>query len=164
MAERKKKKEPEDATGGNINQVRDILIGPFQREQEARLDALERTLQRYKEEAEAATSHLEEKLSKRLTEVVKESKDADKALGKDLSKAQSKLAGEIESQERQSKERLNTLRSDVEVELVRLRDEKAGKEDLGDYFMELGLRLKGESSMEKIQKALANARGGDAKA
>ena len=164
MAERKKKSQAEEAAGGNINQVRDILIGPFQREQEARLDALERTIERHKKEAAEAASRLEEKLSKKLDELTKSSKEADKALAKDLDKAQKQLAADLEALEKRATEHLNTLRSDLELELARIRDEKAGKEDLGDYFMELGMRLKGETSLEKIESTLSSMRSGDAKA
>jgi len=162
VAERKKKSAAEEATGGNINQVRDILIGPFQREQEARLDALERTMERHRKEAADAASKLEEKLSKKLDELTKSSKEADKALAKDLEKAQKQLAAEIEALDKQTKAHLNTLRSDLELELARLREDKAGREDLGDYFMELGMRLKGETSLEKISSTLSSMRSGDA--
>jgi len=52
--------------GGNINQIRDILIGPFQREQEARFERAERSLARLAEETTAATTRAQEKLQKSL--------------------------------------------------------------------------------------------------
>lgn len=165
MAERgKKKAKVEDPTGGNINQVRDILIGPFQREQEARLKTLERTLERYKKDTVTAAERLESKLQKKMDEAAKSSKSADKDLQSSLDEARAEFAAEIEALEKQTVDHLNTLRSDVELELARLRDEKTGREDLGDYLMELGLRLKGESSLEKIETTVARTRGGDAKA
>ena len=43
-----------------------------------------------------------------------------------------------------------------------LRAATVGREDLGDYLMEIGLRLKGESSLKSIESSLKSGKGGAA--
>ncbi len=184
MAERDKEMSVEDSGGGNINQIRDILVGPFQRQQEARVDALERSVARNEKDAASAGKRLEEKLlkkidatseklsakieglSKSLKELGKTQKSEMDALGKDLAKQieqlHVKLAAEISDLERLTEERLAALRHDLDSQVARLNEEKTGREDLGDYLVELGLRLKGEASLASIESSLKDAVGGDA--
>lgn len=172
----KGKKDPapaEDVGGGNINQIRDILVGPFQREQESRLASLEKALERYQAESEAATQRAQqklekkietttEKLSEKISELGKALKATEKAQGKALEKAQSDLATELAGLEQLMEEQIRALREDVESGMAELRDAKVGREDLGDYLMEIGLRLKGESALQSIEGSLKSGKGGAA--
>ena len=176
--------EQDDPTGGNINQIRDILVGPYQREQEARLATLEKALERYKSESDAATTRAREKLEKqiaatseklsnKISDLSKALKEADKAqtkalkdLNKDLStqveKLTAKVAADLKDLEKHTDDHLRALRDDMEAGVAELRDAKVGREDLGDYLMEIGLRLKGESSLKSIESSLKSGKGGAA--
>ena len=173
-----------DPTGGNINQIRDILVGPYQREQEAKLAHLEKLIERYRTESDNATARAQEKLEKRiattseklaakvtdLTKTLKESnKGQDKALdalGSEISdkidELQAKMASDMKDLEKLTEEHVRTLRADFDAGIAELRDAKVGREDLGDYLMEIGLRLKGESSLKSIESSLKGGKGGAA--
>lgn len=165
--------QPEEAAGGNINQIRDILVGPFQREQENRLAQLEKTLERYQAEADAATKRAQEKLEKRIdgasdklgekiSDLSKALKAAEKAQGKALDEVQSKLASDMKDLEKLIDDHVRALRDDLEAGMAELRDAKVGRQDLGDYLMEIGLRLKGESALQSIESSLKSGKGGAA--
>lgn len=183
MADKGKNRSAEEDVGsGNINQIRDILVGPYQREQEARLAQLEKALERYQKEADAATKRVQEKLDKRLdatadklgakiSDLAKALKQAEKeqsqalqALDSEVAaridELQAKIAADLKELEELTDENLRALRTDMEASAASLHDAKVGRQDLGDYLLELGLRLKGESSLEAIESSLKGARGG----
>ncbi len=176
---------PKEAGGGNINQIRDILIGPFQRDQEARFDRVEQSLQRAAGEAADATARAQEKLqksldaavdgleaklsdlSKRMTDLDDTRKREAAAMAEDLTRQlrelETKLGAELRELDRHTEERLRGVRSDMDAALAVLRDEKTSRHDLGDYLMELGLRLKGEASLSALDSSLEEAIGGASK-
>jgi hypothetical protein len=190
MASRSKAETPPSAASegggsGNINQIRDILIGPFQREQEATFARVEQTLERIAREAEDRTARAQEKLQKALEASVTglESRIADLAkrvelldettrrdasqLASDVernrSETQARLQSEIQDNERSTERRFATLRQEIEAELASLRDEKTSRHDLGDYLAEIGLRLKGERSLAALDASLQDALHGGSK-
>jgi hypothetical protein len=169
--------------GGNINQIRDILIGPFQRDQEARFARAEQSLERIAREAAEQTEHASAQLRKaleaavdaieaRLTDLTKRLAESDSSakreltrvsddLGAHLRDVDRRLRTEIEENERSADRRLRSLREEIEAALAKLRDEKTGREDLGDYLMEIGLRLKGEPSLNALETSLEDALRGE---
>jgi chromosome segregation ATPase len=177
LAEKTKKQAEDEAVGGgNINQIRDILVGPFQREQEARLDQLEREVARHKKEGDAATKRAQEKLEKQLaaasekltnkiSDLNKALKDSDRAnadaleaMSKELTERieelQAELAADIRSLEKHTEKQASALRKDLNDAVAHLRDDKVGRHDLGDYLMEVGMRLKGESALQAIESSV----------
>lgn len=176
---------PQKEGAGNINQIRDILIGPFQRDQESRFERMEQTLQRAASEAADATTRSQEKLqksldaavdgleaklsdlSKRMTDLDDTRKREAASLAEDLTRQlrelETKLTTDLRDLERHADERLRGVRGDMDTALAELRDQKTSRHDLGDYLMELGLRLKGEASLSALDSSLQEAIGGASK-
>lgn len=170
---------PAPETGGNINQIRDILIGPFQREQEATVARLEQSLERAAREAEDRTARAQEKLQKaleasvagleaRISDLAKRVEQLDETTRRDASQLasdlerqmkemQGRLLSEIQDNERSTERRFLTLRGEIDAELAKLRDEKTSRHDLGDYLAEIGLRLRGERSLAALDASLKDA-------
>jgi hypothetical protein len=176
-------KDEAEGGPGNINQIRDILIGPFQREQETRFARNEQSLERVAREAaeqseraaaqirkalEAAVDSLEARLAD-LTKRLAEADDGAKRglarvsdeLGKQLRDCDARLRAQVEELARDAEARVRSLRADTEAAVAALRDEKTGRHDLGDYLTEIGLRLKGEPSLRALESSLADALHGD---
>jgi hypothetical protein len=169
--------------GGNINQIRDILIGPLQREQDARFARNEQTLERIAREAaeqsERAAAQLRkaleaavDSLEARLADLTKRLAEADDGarrglarvsdeLGKQVRDFDTRLRAQVEEVARDAETRVRALRADAEAAVAALRDEKTSRHDLGDYLAELGLRLKGEASLRALESSLADALHGD---
>jgi hypothetical protein len=170
---------------GNINQIRDILIGPLQREQEANFARLEQNLERIARESEDRTARAQEKLEKsletavtalesRIGDVSKRLEQFDEATRRDASQLasdmereikdlQTRLSSEMQSNERATDKRFATLRQELDAELAAVRDEKTSRHDLGDYLAEIGLRLKGEASLKALDASLLDALNGGTK-
>jgi uncharacterized phage infection (PIP) family protein YhgE len=177
---------PDPIGSGNINQIRDILIGPFQREQEAAIGRIEQSLERMARESEDRTARTQEKLQKGLEAAVTglESRLAD--LGKrvdqldettrrdaanlaseierEIKETKAGLLSDIQDNDRATDKRLIALRAELDAELAGLRDEKTSRHDLGDYLTEIGLRLKGEASLAALDASLQDALHGGKKA
>jgi len=178
---------PTSETGGtgNINQIRDILIGPLQREQEANFVRLEQTLERIEREAEDRTARAQEKLSKaleaavtglesRIGDLSKRLEQQDETTRRDASQLasdiereikelQNHLTSEIQGNERATDKRFTVLRQELDAELAAIRDDKTSRHDLGDYLAEIGLRLKGEASLKALDASLLDALNGGSK-
>lgn len=139
---------------GNIDQIREILFGATQREQEERSTSLERQLER---EGKRAADHLEK------TKASLE-RSLDKLAG-DLGARLDQIAQRIEQVDADARkatdeaaQNLDQKLSDVSHELHelidRLEKQKTGREELGDQLMELGLRLKGDITLGTIESSL----------
>jgi predicted RNase H-like nuclease (RuvC/YqgF family) len=170
---------------GNINQIRDILIGPLQREQEASFARVEQTLERLEREAEDRTARAQEKLTKSLEAAVTalESRIGDLSkrvdqldettrrdasqlasdIEREIKEMQTRLTSEMQSNERATDKRFTVLRQELDAELANLRDDKTSRHDLGDYLAEIGLRLKGEASLQALDASLLDALNGGTK-
>jgi len=178
-------KREESIGSGNINQIRDILIGPFQREQAARFDRMEQALQRAIADSADATRRAEESLQKgldtavdsleaKLSDLSKRISDLDETrrreatamaddFGTKLKALDTRVSKELRDLEKHSDDRLRVTREQIEAALADLRNEKTSRFDLGDYLTEIGLRLKGESSLSELENSLQEALGGDEK-
>jgi hypothetical protein len=170
---------------GNINQIRDILLGPLQREQEASFARVEQMLERIEREAEDRSARLQEKLTKsleaavtalesRIGDVSKRVDQLDETtrrdaaqqaseIGREIKELQTHLGNEMQSNERATDKRFTVLRHELDAELATLRDDKTSRHDLGDYLAEIGLRLKGEASLKALDASLLDALNGGTK-
>lgn len=180
MATRSKESPaPTDPTGGNINQIRDILIGPFQREQQAQFARVEQTLERIAAEAEERTARAQGKLQKsldgavsaleaRLGELGKRIDQLDEATKRQMSQlandiedkikdVNKRLLAEVQDLERNTDKHFTALRHELDAAIANLRDEKTSRHDLGDYLTEIGLRLRGESTLADLDASLQDA-------
>ena len=171
------------ASSGNINQIRDILIGPFQREQEAHLARIEQTLERHASEAADQTARAQEKLQKnleasvvalesRLGDLGKRIQQLDETSRRDLTQLATdteanikelgtRIGSDLRDAERAANKRMDEARAALEAAIGQLRDEKTSRYDLGDYLAEIGLRLKGEPSLSALDASLQDALHGD---
>jgi DNA anti-recombination protein RmuC len=171
------------ANSGNINQIRDILIGPFQREQEAHFARIEQALERLAGEAADQTARAEEKLQKsleasvaalesRLGDLAKRLQQLDETSRRDLTQLATdteakikeqatRIGSDLQDAERAAKKRMDEVRATLEAAIGQLRDEKTSRYDLGDYLAEIGLRLKGEPSLSALDASLQDALHGD---
>lgn len=183
---RQKEQEAQPAAqereAGNISQIRDILLGPYQREQTRRLDELEQNIQRVTADISDQMQRLEDKLlhalqgkstdiDARLSELDKriaagqaedEARDAamDKDLKRRLNELESHIASEMESAEKLVSSRLAAFKEDTEAALRRLGDDKTDRADLGDYLTEIGMRLKGEQGLSQLEASLMDVLDG----
>jgi len=184
MASRSKPDEapasaPEPGSAGNINQIRDILIGPFQRDQAARFDRLEQALERVARESEDRTARAQEKLQKgieaavaglqaRVADLTKRLEQLDETtrrnasqlagdIEREIREVQTRLASEIQESDRATDARITAQRAELDAALATLRDEKTSRHDLGDYLTEIGLRLKGAAALAELDASLENA-------
>ncbi len=164
--------------GGSIDQIRDILFGTAQREQEARAKRIEKSLEQAAKQAaeqlEKAERALDRKLGKmnadlnarldaliaRLSEAEKSAKDDNAALDKELSAQIRETEQSVRDELREVSEgildKLAELRGDMTEAIDRLQYEKTGNENLGDYLLEMGMRLKGDPTLNAIQASLGD--------
>jgi DNA anti-recombination protein RmuC len=165
--------------GGNINQIRNILIGPLQREQEARFARLEQLIERYSTEAADRSARSQEKLEKtveaavtglqaRIAELGKRLQESEKTLRTEATQShkelerqatelQTRLTKELQDNDRQAGKRLENLRTEIDATFADMRDEKTSRHDLGDYLTEIGLRLKGDADLSALDASLQDA-------
>jgi DNA repair exonuclease SbcCD ATPase subunit len=184
LAQKKKAQDTDDGVGGggNINQIRDILVGPFQREQEARLEQLERKVERHHKETTTAAKRAQDKVEKQLDanaeklrgkiaelsdtlqDATKSSAAARAALGAEARESReelrTRLQSDVQGLEKLTQDYVTALRGDLDATTAQLREEKVGRQDLGDYLMELGMRLKGESSLKAIESSVKGGKRG----
>lgn len=168
-----------EASGNNINQIRDILIGPFQRDQQAHVARLEQRLERLSSEAAERSERSAERLQKslddamatlenRLSECIerlskveagarRETEELGKSLTRDMRDLDQTLRREIETLTASSEKSLESFRRDSDKALLALRDEKTSRADLGDYLTEVGMRLKGEQTLSALESSLKDA-------
>lgn len=162
--------------GGNIDQIREILFGATQREHEARSGQLEKRIQRGQAEAAERVTMLQasverqlekltaditsrlDQLAQRVDEVEAAAKRDTAAAAKDLSEQinalEKRLSGDLRDQGDSLEQKTEDLRSEMTASVDRLDQEKTGKLNLGDYLMEIGMRLKGDPGLGAIESSL----------
>ena len=162
---------------GSIDQIREILFGQSQREHEARASQLEQLIDRRSTEAadrlEKAQAAIERRLDKlttdlngRLDQLANRLEQAEATAKSDLADTakdlrskiddlDKRLAKEIQDQGQGLENKLADLRQDMNGAVDRLDQEKTGKLNLGDYLMEIGMRLKGDPNLGAIESSLS---------
>ena len=163
-------------SGGSIDQIREILFGATQREHEARSGQLEKRIQRGQAEAAERVTMLQasierqleklsadltsrlDQLAQRIDEAEAAAKRDTAAAAKDLSEQISaldkRLSGDLRDQGESLEQKIEDLRSEMTTATDRLEQEKTGKLNLGDYLMEIGMRLKGDPGLGAIESSL----------
>lgn len=164
--------------GGSIDQIRDILFGAAQREQDSRAQRIEKNLDQAAKQASAqldrAERDLDRKIDKlnselkarldalttRLGEAEKTAKDDNAVLNQELSaqirETEQSIRDELREVSENILDKLAELRDDFTEAVDRLQQEKTGNEDLGDYLLELAMRLKGDSTLSAIQASIGD--------
>lgn len=169
------------ANSGNIDQIREILFGATQREQESRSTTLERLIERKSaaqgERLEKTKANLEGQLermasdlSARLDQIGQRLEQAEgtarqmnadttKSLSDKLTKLDGSLTKAMESQGEALETKLESLHSELTKAIDKLDDDKTGRLDLGDQLIEIGMRLKGDETLGAIESSLSGLLG-----
>lgn len=139
---------------GNIDQIREILFGAQQREQDERSTTLEKQIER---ESKRTVDHLNKTKAS-----IEESLDK---LAGDLGSRLDQIAQRLEQVDAESKkatadtaqtldQRMTEVSQELHELIDRLEKQKTGREELGGQLMELGLRLKGDIALDAIESSL----------
>jgi len=167
------------SAGGSIDQIREILFGSAQRQIESRFSAAEKSLaaaatkaaEQLSDAKEALTERadaLDTRLETQIEAVLKRLDKAQSELEENIETVQRKLSDNLSALEKQIRQdmadqandfqkRLKTLEDELNSAVARLDKEKTGNQDLGDYLMEIGLRLKGDRGLAALQSSIGAA-------
>ena len=178
MADDAKGEDADAETGDSIDKVREILFGAQQRQADQRFAKVEqyidretkavddrlqetkRSLERRIEEMETKLINQLTKLSERIDDSLasfrKEADQNQKQLADSLSVAQRSLHEEIEAQGRQTQSKLAELKADLDTAASELDGDKASRDELGGYLMELGMRLTGDVGASSVKAGKSN--------
>ena len=177
-----KKEESAEAlagAGGSIDQIREILFGSAQRQIDSRFAAAEKSLATAAEKAavqlaearDALTERsdaLDSRLETQIESVLNQLDKTQSELEESIDTVQRKLSDDLSALEKQIRQamadqasafekKLKVLEDELYSTAARLEEEKTGKQDLGDYLMEIGLRLKGDRGLAAIQSSVGAA-------
>ena len=193
MAKRPKQLEDtqpkgDPAGGGNsMEQIRELLFGATQRDNESRAQLLETRLEKHSREAadrlDAARTALEARIAKATadlkaglaklggdleaaeTTASRDNAELEDVLSSRIADLEQSLRDEIKALAKDTQNRFASLETELESTTARLDDEKTDRRDLGDYLIEFGMRLKGDSALEalraSVKEALGEERGND---
>ena len=164
------------AGGGSMEQIREILFGGVQRSYDARMSKIESLIDRNAKEAahglKSSQTELERKLAdgiKNLTDQVdklsaslasaeKSAKDelasTSKSLIERIASLDDRLGSDLKSESDRLQAHIDSLRDDVDQAVDRLEDQKTDRADLGDLLIEMGMRIKGDATLDAIKSGL----------
>jgi ElaB/YqjD/DUF883 family membrane-anchored ribosome-binding protein len=167
------------AGGGSMDQVREILFGQFERENAASLQKLEALIEKYSknttEELADARAQLQKDLAKTAAdlaarldqqgqdlassraELERALQDMSKALTEKIAETASHADKELNETRSRLQKNVDALGGNLERSVAQLDDAKADRADLGDMLIELGLRLKGDATLEAIKSQVNKA-------
>ncbi|NIA71396.1 hypothetical protein HBA54_22630 [Pelagibius litoralis] len=174
--------ESELGNSGNIDQIREILFGAAQRDQESRNTRLENLIERKSTEAaqrlEKAQATFDRKMDKlstdlnarldqliqKLGQVESTAREEIAAGGRELTEMinglDDRLSRDIQEQGERFERDLEAVRDELANAVDRLDRDKAGNLNLGDQLIEVGMRLKGDPTLSKIEKSLSGLLNG----
>lgn len=164
--------------GGSIDQIREILFGSAQRELETRAVRIEKSLDQAAKEAaeqlgktQRATERRLDKLTAdftarmeahaaRLAEAAKTAREDTAALeselGAQLRDSEQSLREELHDLGETMSRKLDQLQRELLEAIERLEDEKTGREALGNYLLEVGMRLKGDATLDALEASVGS--------
>ena len=166
-------KLPDDASQNphdNIDQIRDILLGPQKRQNDQRFDQITSDLQKAREEAKTSAKDLREgigqesaKLQQLLEQAqaairselevkVKNLEAANAALQQDVSGTKAKLQSEIAQVREQ-------LSAELEKNVAALRDSNVSRETMAELLQEMAVRLRKVEFFEELTNAVSRKSG-----
>jgi hypothetical protein len=135
--------------GSNIDQLRDIIFGGQMREYEKRFARMEERLVKeiseLREEVRQRCATLERYARDELQSVTERLAATNEMASKQHRELRGQLLEQTQSLTEEAHRRAIELRSVIDDEAARLRDEKADRTALSDLLVELALRLRGES-------------------
>ncbi|MDH3638331.1 MAG: hypothetical protein OES09_07670 [Gammaproteobacteria bacterium] len=168
----------EAVTGsGSIDQIREILFGSMQRDLAHQLDLVEKQFEREKLDRTKLIENTKKSLEQRLEKLSEnlgakldqlktdlkisqkenrsELNDVSKQLNDNISSSHEELSQNLSEHAEDLRSAIDTTRNELERALENLDDDKTGRADLGDYLLEIGKRLKGDTTLNAITSTVA---------
>ena len=164
-------------SGGSVDQIREILFGAAQREHEARASRLEKLIERrakdlsdgmaklqatIERQLEQSTSdlsarldHLRERLDQVEAAAKKDTSSSARDLSDKISRLDKRLSKDLGAQDESLQHKIDAIGEELTAAVRRLDREKTGNTNLGDFLMEIGMRLKGDPGLGTIESSLS---------
>lgn len=164
------------AGGGSMEQIREILFGGVQRSHDSRMAKIESLIDRNAKESANRLNSSQTELERKLSEGIKDLADKLDKLGASLvateksakeelaatskellgriASLDDRLGNDLKSESDRLQAHIETLRDDVDQTVDRLEDQKTDRADLGDLLIEMGMRIKGDATLDAIKSGL----------
>jgi hypothetical protein len=136
-------------SGSNLDQLRDIIFGGQMREYEKRFARMEERLAKeiadVREEVRQRCATLERYARDELQSATERITATSELASKQNRELRGQLLEQTQTLTDDTQRRVTELRSVIDREAARLRDDKADRTALSDLLLEVALRLRGES-------------------
>lgn len=164
------------AGGGSMEQIREILFGGVQRSHDSRMAKIESLIDRNAKESANRLNSSQTEIERKLSEGIKDLTDKLEKLGASLAVTEKsakeelaatskellgriaslddRLGSDLKSESDRLQAHIETLRDDVDQAVDRLEDQKTDRADLGDLLIEMGMRIKGDATLDAIKSGL----------
>jgi biotin operon repressor len=171
--------EVADSSAGSMTQIREILFGQIERENNARFQKiessidtnaknssqqlaearseLEKGLSRLAEKTAASLDKLSEELSASRAEAKQNLQELSKELTARLGEAEERLESDLKTARASLEKNIDDLEDNLDKSVAQLDDAKADRADLGDMLIEMGMRLKGDATLEALKTQVSKA-------
>jgi len=168
-----------DAAAGSMGQIREILFGQLEREIHSRLQKIEQLIGRNAKDSSEQLAEARGELDQQLSDLAESTTaSVDKIIGelsasraeaqRDVEELSKELTASIQRAEKQFENELKTARDrlqknvdalsgNLERSVEQLEAAKADRADLGDMLIEIGMRLKGDATLEAIKAQVNKA-------
>ncbi len=161
-------KQPDDASRNdpnNIDQIRDIILGPQKRQTDQRFEQITADLRRSQEESRAASSEIRENLSQEVARLQKALDQTQAALRGEMSakiqQLEAALASardELAATRAKHQSEIHLLKEEFSKELEHhvtdLRESNVSRETMADLLQELAVKLKRVEFLEELTNAV----------
>ncbi|MCC6397753.1 MAG: hypothetical protein IT282_12105 [Bacteroidetes bacterium] len=161
-------KQPDDASRNdpnNIDQIRDIILGPQKRQTDHRFEQIAADLRRSQEESRAASSEIRENLSQEVARLQKALDQTQAALRGEMSakiqQLEAALASardELAATRAKHQSEIHLLKEEFSKELEHhvtdLRESNVSRETMADLLQELAVKLKRVEFLEELTNAV----------
>lgn len=141
-------------SGTNITQIREILFGQTQRENEGRFRRVEENISRLRDELMERLDLMHAQIDREIQAAKSESTQMGLQFAERVKALEDHLRGEVKSNAKFLQGNLDAMRLDLENAVRGLSNSKTGRNDLADYLIEVGLRLKGEPTLNALDEQL----------
>ena len=168
--------EASSGAAGNIDQIRDIILGPQKREFEDRMQKLCADIQKLQDEGRAradelrdamqtAVSTMQDSLDKGLRQLGTKLQAEVSSLRQEIDRVEKKagadLAGSVQNANESTASLKKELRGvkeqlskDLETHVSDLRDTKVSREIMAEMLQEVAMKLRGVEVLEELKKAV----------
>jgi hypothetical protein len=122
---------------GDLDQVRELIFGEQTRQNQKKFDAVSNRL---------------DDLKKYISEVSDETGQRFKKADKDAQNMQKELESHLEKVRKELSRSLESTKSQILKKIDQLIDEKTDRMQLGNFLIDMGMKIKGEDLMETLKK------------